>query len=61
MLFMGWGGESMGYINPNRNIQRAISQSVKEIYSLGILHQDLRLENILWNAELKWALIINFH
>jgi serine/threonine protein kinase len=51
----------VGHINPDRNIQRAISWSVKEIHSLGILHQDLRPENILWNAELKQALIINFH
>jgi serine/threonine protein kinase len=28
---------------------------------LGILHQDLRPENILWNAELKRVLIIDFH
>ncbi|KAF4251477.1 hypothetical protein CNMCM8980_006750 [Aspergillus fumigatiaffinis] len=61
MLLMGWGGESVGHINPDKNIQRAISRSVKEIRSLGILHQDLRPENILWNAELKRALIIDFH
>lgn len=61
MLLMGWGGESVGHITPDKTIQRAISRSVKEIRSLGIFHQDLRPENILWNAELKRALIIDFH
>ena len=58
---MGWGGESMSHITLDKTIQCAISRSVKEIRSLGVLHQDLRLENILWNAELKRALIIDFH
>ncbi|TQB67460.1 hypothetical protein MPDQ_005708 [Monascus purpureus] len=61
MLLMGWGGESMSHITLDKTIHRAISRSVKEIRSLGISHQDLRLENILWNAELKRALIIDFH
>ncbi|CBF79035.1 protein breB [Aspergillus nidulans FGSC A4] len=61
MLLMGWGGEGMGNIKLDKTIQRAISRSVKEIRSLGIFHQDLRSENILWNAELKRALIIDFH
>ncbi|KAL4958636.1 uncharacterized protein BDV14DRAFT_186328, partial [Aspergillus stella-maris] len=33
----------------------------KEIKALGILHGDLRSDNILWNKELKRALIIDFH
>ncbi|KAL4759745.1 uncharacterized protein BDW70DRAFT_151458 [Aspergillus foveolatus] len=61
MLLMGWGGESLGHITHDKTIQRAISRSVKEIRSLGIFHQDLRPENILWNAELRRALIIDFH
>ena len=43
------------------NIQRAISRSEKEIRSLGVFHQDSRPENILWNPDLKRALIIDFH
>ena len=61
MLLMGWGGESVGHIPLDKAIQRAISQSVKEIRSLGIFHQDLRPENILWNTELQRALVIDFH
>lgn len=61
MLLMGWGGEYVGNIRCEETRQRAISRSVKEVHSFGVLHQDLRPENILWNAELKRALIIDFH
>lgn len=61
MLLMGWGGESVGHNTLDKAIQRAIYRSVKEIRSFGVVHQDLCPENILWNAELKRALIIDFH
>ena len=34
---------------------------MEEVRSLGVIHQDLRPDNILWNEELKRALIIDFH
>ncbi|KAF7590999.1 hypothetical protein BBP40_002141 [Aspergillus hancockii] len=40
----------LGVVNP-----------LKKIRSLGVLHQDLRPENMLWNAELGRILIIDFH
>ncbi|KAK1140998.1 hypothetical protein N8T08_009655 [Aspergillus melleus] len=61
LLLMSWGGESVGHNTLEKVIQRAIYRSVKEIRSFGIVHQDLRPENILWNAELQRALIIDFH
>ncbi|PLN77563.1 hypothetical protein BDW42DRAFT_176664 [Aspergillus taichungensis] len=66
MLLMGWGGESVGPNNLDhstldKTTQDAISRSVKEIRSLGVVHQDLRVDNILWNTELQRALIIDFH
>jgi hypothetical protein len=61
MLLMGWGGESVGHNTLDETIQHAISQSEKEIRRFGVVHQDLRRDNILWNAELRRALIIDFH
>ncbi|KAL6234793.1 hypothetical protein BDW75DRAFT_211492 [Aspergillus navahoensis] len=61
MLLMGWGGESVGHNTLDKAIQRAIHRSVKEIRSFGVVHRDLRPDNILWNAELERVLIIDFH
>ncbi|KAI2825401.1 hypothetical protein CBS147321_1049 [Aspergillus niger] len=58
MLIMAWGGEPIGH---DQTFALEIARSKKEIYSLGVLHHDLRRDNILWNAELGRALIIDFH
>jgi serine/threonine protein kinase len=61
MLLMAWGGEPMSKIQYGEAFRQEISRSNEEVRSLGVLHQDLRLDNILWNTELKRALIIDFH
>lgn len=61
MLLMAWGGESTAEIKRSSLLRREILRSRKEIHSLGIVHQDLRSDNILWNDELGRALIIDFH
>ncbi|KKK15428.1 hypothetical protein AOCH_007772 [Aspergillus ochraceoroseus] len=61
MLLMGWGGENMSHVEIDATIQRAISRAKRKILSLGVVHEDLRPENILWNEELQRALIIDFH
>ncbi|DAA77115.1 TPA_exp: Uncharacterized protein A8136_6881 [Trichophyton benhamiae CBS 112371] len=60
MLLMGWAGEHIDEENVDRTVRREVSKSKKEIRSLGLLHGDLRWQNILWNAELNRALIIDF-
>lgn len=42
-------------------VQRAISRSERKIRYCGVIHEELRPENILWNTELNRALIIDFH
>ncbi|KAB8213601.1 hypothetical protein BDV33DRAFT_196808 [Aspergillus novoparasiticus] len=61
MLLMGWGGEPIHKLEDIESIRHEISRSQKKICSLGVLHQDVRSDNMLWNAELERVLIIDFH
>lgn len=61
MLVMGWGGESTASMELTPELLRNIHKSDKEIRALGIIHEDLRRDNVLWNKELGRALIIDFH
>ena len=61
MLVMGWGGESTAEMEMTPELLGHIHKSRREIKALGIVHDDLRDENILWNEELRRALIIDFH
>lgn len=64
MLLMAWGGESVSRrleqsAEPELHVE--IRRSRKEIESLGVVHGDFRADNVLWNAELRRILIIDFH
>ncbi|KAJ5925846.1 hypothetical protein N7454_007356 [Penicillium verhagenii] len=59
MLLMAWGGKHMDCIGPPE--QKQIRRSRKDLRSLGIRHGDIRLENLLWNAETQRVMIIDFH
>ncbi|KAB8079758.1 hypothetical protein BDV29DRAFT_187078 [Aspergillus leporis] len=61
MLLMAWGGEPISKMEHVEAIRHEILRSQKKIRSLGVLHQDLRPDNLLWNAELGRVLIIDFH
>lgn len=43
------------------DISRSVLKSISKIRSLGVSHQDLRVDNFLWNDELRRVLIIDFH
>ena len=61
MLVMGWGGESTAMMELAPWLCQEIHRSNKEIKALGIIHEDLWRDNILWNKELGRAMIIDFH
>ncbi|QPH03960.1 hypothetical protein C2857_000505 [Epichloe festucae Fl1] len=61
MLVMGWGGESPEDIRAGSELWGELKRSVREIRRLGVIHGDLRRENILWNTEVRRILIIDFH
>lgn len=61
MLLMGWGGESISGLEKCATLRHEIRRSRKEIHSFGVVHEDFRPENLLWNAELQRVLIIDFH
>ncbi|KAJ5337313.1 uncharacterized protein N7506_005335 [Penicillium brevicompactum] len=61
MLVMGWGGECTATMELTQQLCREMHKSNKEIRALGIIHDDLRRENVLWSEELGRALIIDFH
>ncbi|KAJ5335850.1 uncharacterized protein N7506_005786 [Penicillium brevicompactum] len=61
MLVMSWGGDSTATMELTPELLKHIHKSNKEIKALGIFHEDLRPDNVLWNEELKRALIIDFH
>ncbi|KAI1961103.1 hypothetical protein LOZ58_003591 [Ophidiomyces ophidiicola] len=61
MLLMGWGGESLERVEESSMLRHEISRSKRKIRELGVVHDDLRRENMLWNNELHRVLIIDFH
>ncbi|KAJ5129287.1 uncharacterized protein N7515_005326 [Penicillium bovifimosum] len=61
MLVMGWGGQSTASMELAPWLRHEIRKSNREIKALGIIHDDLSRDNILWNEELGRALIIDFH
>ncbi|KAJ5129157.1 uncharacterized protein N7515_005196 [Penicillium bovifimosum] len=61
MLVMGWGGESTTSMELAPWLRHEIRKTNREIKALGIIHDDLSRDNILWNKELGRALIIDFH
>ncbi|CAG8293549.1 unnamed protein product, partial [Penicillium salamii] len=58
LLVMGWAGECTATMELTHRLRREIHRSNKEIKALGIVHEDLRRENVLWSEELGRALII---
>ncbi|KAI9778662.1 MAG: hypothetical protein M1816_003929, partial [Peltula sp. TS41687] len=41
-------------------LEREMERTVQEVQLLGILHKDVRPQNVLWNEELGRAVLIDF-
>ncbi|OAT10196.1 hypothetical protein BDBG_05866 [Blastomyces gilchristii SLH14081] len=61
MLLMAWGGDSIAKLEQWPTLRQEILKSKKEFRALGVIHGDLRPENMLWNDELKRVLLIDLH
>jgi hypothetical protein len=61
MLVMGWGGESIATMKMTPELCCEIRKSIKEIRALGVRHEDLKQDNVLWSGELKRVLVVDFH
>ncbi|OOF98182.1 hypothetical protein ASPCADRAFT_164521 [Aspergillus carbonarius ITEM 5010] len=59
MSLMAWGGETLeqaDYISLGREIE----YTQNEVQNLGVLHLDLHMPNMLWNAEVNRVMFIDF-
>ncbi|KAL1991397.1 hypothetical protein VTN49DRAFT_5389 [Thermomyces lanuginosus] len=61
ILLMGWEGEKIRSVGAGPDLSREIMRSKEQIKLCGVVHLDLRFENMLWNRELGRVLIIDFH
>ena len=59
MLLLSWGGDSLGD-DQMRTAPEAVAQAVMKLHDLGVLHRDIRRENVLWNLETQGPMIIDF-
>lgn len=59
MLLMSWGGE-VAEESSTSDLEREVCRSVREISDEGVEHNDVRVPNILWNAERGRAMLIDF-
>jgi hypothetical protein len=61
MLFMSWGGcEAWRAKLPQAQYVRELRRTLYELEAAGVQHGDVAERNVLWNAELQRALVIDF-
>ncbi|PQK18023.1 hypothetical protein BB8028_0010g00160 [Beauveria bassiana] len=64
MIFLSWGGCSINGIDAarvnNTELEDAALRSLKAMHKEGVIHQDVRLANMLFNSETGGAMMIDF-
>jgi hypothetical protein len=59
MLLMSWGGETADEADMP-NLKEEVVQLVDDLRVQGVIHKDARTPNILWNAERRRPMLIDF-
>jgi hypothetical protein len=59
MLLMSWGGE-IAKETDTPDLKGEVQKSEEELYQHGVLHNDVRPPNIVWNKERDRAMLIDF-
>ena len=68
MMVLSWGGDSIerwggGVERWGGDVSRLMEEkerSLAAIHSLGVVHQDVRGANLLWNSEVGRVMVIDF-
>lgn len=59
MLLMSWGGETADQADMP-NLKEEVVRLVDDLRVQGVIHNDVRAPNILWNAERRRPMLIDF-
>lgn len=57
---MSWGGERADKVKDMRSLQMEICEFEDEIERLGVRHNDMISDNMLWNDEVHEIMFIDF-
>ncbi|KAI1475419.1 hypothetical protein F4774DRAFT_429041 [Daldinia eschscholtzii] len=64
MMFLSWGGDSLDDAlktgRMGKELENATVTSLRAIHQQGVIHKDVRFENMLFNQELQKVMIIDF-
>ena len=63
MMFMSYGGQCiLSHINADNRptLVQKVKHSIQAVHQLGVLHHDAESHNVLWDADVGEAMIIDF-
>ncbi|MCJ1472398.1 hypothetical protein MMC13_001046 [Lambiella insularis] len=59
MLLMSWGGERIDKVKGERTFDMKIKQFERQIARMGVQHEDIRPQNVLWSQETEGVMFID--
>ena len=65
MMFMAWGGESLGGCGRSlgqveEDVSQMAAEAVEAMHALGVLHRDVATRNMLWSEERGRVMFVDF-